>query len=87
MSGGDRVIAKIQITLEAARRNIGYTQQEAAKLFGVHYQTLAGWEKDNSYMPASAIEKIPNIYHIPKEVFFFGSKNEFIRSKRRECIC
>lgn len=45
MSGGDRVIAKIQITLEAARRNIGYTQQEAAKLFGVHYQTLAGWEK------------------------------------------
>ena len=73
---------KIQITLEAARKNMGYTQEEAANLFEVHYQTLAKWEKDNSHMSASSIEKIPRIYHIPKENIFFGPKNEFIRLKR-----
>lgn len=73
---------RVQITLEAARRNIGYSQKEAAKMFGVHYQTLGSWEKDNSDMPHSAIEKISEIYHIPKTHIFFGSKNEFIRLLR-----
>lgn len=70
---------KFQITLEGARKNIGYTQEEAAKLFGVPYQTLVNWERDNSNMPANAIAKIPYIYHIPKNSIFFGDKNEFIR--------
>lgn len=73
---------KFQITMKAARVNSGYTQQEAAKLFGVHYQTLAAWEKDNSFMPANAIEKIPSVYHIPKDLIFFGRENEFIRLNR-----
>ena len=70
---------KVQILLEAARTNTGYTQREAAELFGVHYQTLASWERDNSNMPANAIEKIPLVYRIPKEIIFFGDRNEFIR--------
>lgn len=67
------------ITLEAARRNVGYSQKEAAERFGVHYQTVAAWEKDNSRMPYSMVKKIPEIYKMPKENIFFGNRNEFIR--------
>lgn len=72
----------MQITLEAARINIGYKQEEAGKLFGVHYQTLAKWEENNSRMPYEMIRKIPEIYKVPADVIFFGDKNEFIRSMR-----
>lgn len=80
------MMSKTQITLEAARINMGYKQKEAAAIFGVHYQTLASWERDSSNMPHTEIEKIPQIYHIPKEFIFFGNKNEFIRSKRGEDV-
>ena len=36
------------ITLESARINAGYSQKEAGELFGVHYQTIAKWEEDNT---------------------------------------
>ena len=54
------------ITLEAARRNIGYSQKEAADLFGIHYQTLAKLEEDSSNAPFAFIQKIPRIYKIPR---------------------
>lgn len=69
----------MQITMEAARINAGYSQEEAGKCFGVHYQTLAKWENDSSRMPYDMIQKIPTVYHIPQKYIFFGSKNEFIR--------
>lgn len=74
----------MQITLEAARINAGYSQIEASKLFGVHYQTLAKWENDNSKMPYDMIGKIPNIYGISANNIFFGCKNEFIRCLREK---
>lgn len=74
----------MEITLEAARVNVGYNQQEAGDLFGVHYQTIAKWETDNTRMPYEMIEKIPLIYGIPKDNIFFGTKNEFIRLKRKQ---
>lgn len=74
---------EVCLTLEAARKNIGYSQAEAGKLFGVHYQTIAAWERDNSKMPYSMVEKIPAIYKVPKECIFFGPKNEFIRNIRK----
>ena len=76
--GGDEML----ITLEAARRNIGYSQKEAANLFGIHYQTLAKLEDDSSNAPFAFIQKIPQIYKIPANNIFFGSKNEFIRLLR-----
>ena len=69
----------IQMTMEAARVNAGYTQEQAGKLFGVHQQTLAKWEIDNSKMPYDMIQKIPEVYKVPANLIFFGSKNEFIR--------
>lgn len=59
------------ITLEAARKNIGYSQKEAAALFGVHYQTLAKLEEDSSDAPYSFIQLIPKVYKISKDNIFF----------------
>lgn len=68
-----------QITLEAARTNAGLTQTEAAERFGMHYQTLAKLEEDNSKMSYDLIQKIPNVYKIAPKFIFFGTKNEYIR--------
>ena len=72
----------IPLTMEAARINVGYTQEEASKLFGVHVQTLSKFENDNSKMPYALIKKIPEVYKVPAKVIFFGLKNEFIRLLR-----
>lgn len=71
------------ITLRAARVNCGYSQQEAAKLLGIHYQTLSKWENDSSDMPMSAISKASDVYHISANNIFFGNENEFIRNSRK----
>ena len=67
------------ITLESARINAGYSQKEAGDLFGVHYQTIAKWEEDNTKMPFDMVNKIPEVYGIEHNHIFFGVKNEFIR--------
>lgn len=74
------------ITLEAARVNAGYTVREAAKLIGVHYQTLYSHEKDSSNVSFSFIEKVESVYKIPKVYIFFGNKSEFIRTMHEEKI-
>lgn len=71
----------IKITLKAARINMGLSQKEAAKKLGIHYQTLASWEKDSSDMPHSKIKATANLYDIPMRNIFFGKENEFIRFK------
>ncbi|WP_424685105.1 helix-turn-helix transcriptional regulator [Enterococcus sp.] len=68
-----------KISLAAARILAGLTQQEAAEMFGVHYQTLAKWEKDAGSMKFSAVSKIPEIYSVTVDSIFFGTENEFNR--------
>lgn len=75
---------KTLISLDAARKNIGYSQKEAAKRLGMHYQTLASLEKDSSNISFEEMNKISSLYKIPKDMIFFGSKNEFIRILRCE---
>lgn len=72
----------LKLTLEAARTNIGYTQKEAAALYGMHYQTLAKLEEDSTNAPYSFIQAIPRVYKISPDNIFFGRKNEFIRLLR-----
>ncbi|MFR4872943.1 MAG: helix-turn-helix transcriptional regulator [Dialister invisus] len=72
----------IKLTLEAARTNMGYTQKEAAALFGMHYQTLARLEEDSSNAPFSFIQAVPDVYKVPVNNIFFGRKNDFIRFVR-----
>lgn len=63
----------LRITLEAARRNAGYTQKEVAKALNVSNKTIGRWE---SYVSSpnmaqacalSALYKIPcsNIIFLP----------------------
>lgn len=73
-----------QISLEGARVLAGLNQQEAAAKFGVHYQTLASWEKDPRSMKQEYVLKIPEIYYVPVSAIFFGSRNEFIRYYQEE---
>lgn len=72
----------MKMTLEAARTNIGYTQKEAASLFGMHYQTLAKLEEDSTNAPYRFIQAIPNVYKVASDDIFLGRKNEFIRLLR-----
>lgn len=61
----------MKMTLEAARTNIGYTQKEAASLFGMHYQTLAKLEEDSTNAPYRFIQAIPNVYKVASDDIFF----------------
>lgn len=74
----------LKLTLEAARHNAGYSQNEAASMLGVHPQTLASWEKDSSKLSFLEANKLAKLYNISTDILFFGPKNEFIRSMRKE---
>lgn len=39
----------LQITLEAARKNVGLTQEKASKLLGVSAKTLGNWENARTF--------------------------------------
>lgn len=75
---------KIKITMEAARRNVGYSQNDAAKLMGVHPQTISAWEKDSTNLSITEVNKIASIYKLPIDMIFFGNRNEFIRKLREK---
>ncbi len=71
----------VKLLLRAARINNGMSQKKAASSLGVHYQTLASWEKDSSDLSRSKMLLMEKIYSIPLEYIFFGNENEFIRTK------
>ncbi|HDE0360343.1 TPA: helix-turn-helix transcriptional regulator [Staphylococcus aureus] len=71
----------IKLLLRAARINKGMSQKKAASLLGVHYQTLASWEKDSSDLSRSKMLLLEKVYGIPLKYIFFGNENEFIRTK------
>lgn len=62
----------LKITLKAARVNAGLTQKEAAELLGVHFLTVAKYEKDSSKIPFSLAEKMSEAYKIPIEYLHLG---------------
>ena len=76
------------ITLESARINAGYSQKEAGELFGVHYQTIAKWEEDNTKMPFDMVNKIPEVYGIEHVEVQDGNFCEHCGAKLKEvCDC
>ena len=64
----------VQITLEAARVNAGYSQKEAAKMLGVSNVTLSHWEKGTSMPKANHIDAICNLYGVPYDMLIFLPK-------------
>ena len=61
----------VQITLEAARVNAGYTQKEAAKRLGISNCTLLHWEKGISMPKANQIVAICDLYGVPYDMLIF----------------
>ena len=64
------------ITLEAARKNAGYTQKEVAEKIGIHNQTVSKYENDSSKIPFYLMEKLCDLYGVTKDEVFLGKKYE-----------
>lgn len=70
-----------QISLEAARKNAGFKRAgDAARLVGIHEQTLLKLEKDSTDIPFSVLSKLSDLYQVPKNNIFLGKKYDLIRT-------
>lgn len=65
-----------QITLEAARVNVGYSQRIVAEKLGVHHQTVSKYERDSSKIPIHLLKKMCELYKIEMDNIFLGKKYE-----------
>lgn len=73
-------MAAMQITLRAARINLGLTRKEAAKLFDIHPMMLTKFEYDSTDVPRSFFIQLESVYGIPVENLFFGKEEDYIQS-------
>ncbi|MDG6136550.1 helix-turn-helix domain-containing protein [Lactococcus petauri] len=69
------------MSLKAARINSGLTQTEAAKLVGIHPQTLSKYENDSSEIRNSLVKDLAKIYSIPVDYIFLGENHDLKRKK------
>ncbi|WP_179134380.1 helix-turn-helix domain-containing protein [Enterococcus villorum] len=67
------------MSLRSARVNAGLTIKAAAKIIGIHHETLSKYEKDSSDIPMSLLNKLSNLYQIPTDYIFLGERYELIR--------
>lgn len=65
----------IQITLKAARVNVGLSQKEAAKALGISQNTLIKWEKYPDVIPPFRQSAISAVYRMPIDNIIFLPKN------------
>lgn len=61
---------KINITLEAARVNAGYTQEQAASNLGVSRSTIINWENGKTIPGIPSMHKMSQLYGIPLDCIF-----------------
>lgn len=65
----------VKMTLEAARRNVGLTQKEAAEKLGVSNVTLSNWENGLTFPDARQIDKICELYGVSYDNLNFLPNN------------
>ncbi|MFT8557911.1 helix-turn-helix domain-containing protein [Liquorilactobacillus hordei] len=70
---------KINFSLEACRKNAGFTLREAAKKLGISYQTLSKYENDSSNVSMSLLKDMVFLYQVPLDYIFLGNKYDLIR--------
>lgn len=66
-------------SLEACRKNAGFSLKTASERLGINYQTLSKYEKDSSNIPLSLLKKMVILYQVPLDYIFLGNKYELIR--------
>lgn len=63
----------MSITLKAARVNKGLTQEQAAKMLGIHINTLQKYEKGVNFPDVPLIRKIEELYGVSyNDINFFS---------------
>lgn len=65
----------MQVTLKAARTNVGLTQQEAADKIGVTVDTMSNWERAKSFPNALQIRRIEEVYGVSYDNLIFLPSN------------
>lgn len=61
----------LKITLEAARRNVGLTQKQAAALLHISNKTLCKWEKGTSIPRIDKVYEICALYGVTYDDIIF----------------
>lgn len=61
----------MKVTLRAARTNKGLKQDEAANLIGISTDTLANYEKGNTYPDIPVLKKIEEVYGVEYQDIIF----------------
>ena len=70
-----------KITMKAARVNVGLTQRQASKKFGVSKDTVGNWERGKSYPNIKIIPTIEKVYNIKYEDIIFLPNNNTLSVK------
>ncbi|WP_332237886.1 helix-turn-helix domain-containing protein [Sporolactobacillus sp. KGMB 08714] len=70
---GKQIPMYLKFTLRSLRIRADLTQSEAALKLGVTADTLRRWEKDSGNLDITTIDKICELYSIPRDYIFFGS--------------
>lgn len=78
------LLEKINITLEAARVNAGYTQEQAASNLGVSRSTIINWENGKTIPGIPSMHKMSQLYGIPLDCIFLPCYSTISRFKTKE---
>lgn len=76
------MITMFNNNLKSCRENLDMTQSEFGYIFGVHKQTVSGWENSNDIMPFNKLVKFSNLYGYSLD-YILG----FTRSNKRYGCC
>ncbi|WP_177186170.1 helix-turn-helix domain-containing protein [Pisciglobus halotolerans] len=72
------------MSLRAARENAGLSGEEAAKILGMHKQTLYKYENDSSDIPLRVLKELSKLYQMPVDNIFLGKRYDLIRTIKRK---
>lgn len=72
-------MSDLQITLKAARVNVGLTLQTVSIISGKSPDTILKYERDSKAIPRNFLNTLLNIYLIKEGNIFFGKQSDFTR--------
>lgn len=61
---------KLKITLEAARVNAGFTQEQVAEKMGLNRSTIISWEKGRKVLKIWELDALCRIYGLTRDDIF-----------------
>ena len=65
-----------KLTLRQARRLAEISQGQAAKLLNVSLHTILNWEKGYTVPDVTMMDKIEDVYGVPKDMIIFVGEKE-----------